>query len=303
MERLSFEAITTAKPISFKVGPDEREFYLHGALVASLSEPLNAIINGSFAEASTGVVAWPDVDEASFVHFTQFAYTGSYHVQEIPSVKPSDDIAAGGSDELVPSPPPDQGERATEWAAENISNSGGDLTVGIKKKKKKTSSMWVGGDAFGTRAPQQLSFQQHFQVVFDEAFAEKKPPELVSDQSSSMPKDSNSTRCYSYGDIFMAHATLFVFADCYQIDQLANAALGNFHRSLTGSNAEAGDIVQLFEYCVETPVPDALWQLVLVYITCNFKLIWSNARFQELLKKDSNRMHELLSTIFEVVAI
>lgn len=103
MEVMSFEAyvyskaqvfsadillrISSARPILFKIGPKKREFFIHSALVASLSPSLKQLVDGPWAESTSGVVEWEHVDEATFVHFCQFAYTTSYDVQQSPSVR------------------------------------------------------------------------------------------------------------------------------------------------------------------------------------------------------------------------
>lgn len=53
---------------------------MHSALVASLSRPLDRLVNGWFVEALGGSVSWPSVDEATFILFSRFAYTGDYSI-------------------------------------------------------------------------------------------------------------------------------------------------------------------------------------------------------------------------------
>ena len=65
-------------PFKFLVGPSAKEYFIHRGLVASLSGPLNALVNGGMRESHEGCVIWDDVDEDVFQRFAQFAYTGSY---------------------------------------------------------------------------------------------------------------------------------------------------------------------------------------------------------------------------------
>lgn len=51
---------------------------LHSALVARQSRSLNALVNGGMREASERCADWEEVDEQTFVRFSQFAYTGDY---------------------------------------------------------------------------------------------------------------------------------------------------------------------------------------------------------------------------------
>lgn len=77
---LCFDRILRSKIFKFLVGPNEKEFIVHEAVLHELSEPLRVLLGGPFKEARESTVAWPDVDENTFVRFVEWAYTGSYHV-------------------------------------------------------------------------------------------------------------------------------------------------------------------------------------------------------------------------------
>ena len=60
-------------------GPDEIEFTLHSALVASQSPKLARLLNEQFIEALEHRVKCPYVDQETFVRFSQYLYTGWYY--------------------------------------------------------------------------------------------------------------------------------------------------------------------------------------------------------------------------------
>ncbi|KAG5753345.1 hypothetical protein H9Q70_004014 [Fusarium xylarioides] len=71
-------SIATSKVFVFIVGPDHTEFTIHAALVAKLSPVLNVLVNGPFKEALEQRVEWTDLEEAVFLSFWEFAYSGDY---------------------------------------------------------------------------------------------------------------------------------------------------------------------------------------------------------------------------------
>ncbi len=92
-----------SSPFKFVVGPDEREFTIHSALVAAQSPSLDALVNGHMKEASEQCVKWDETDEHTFVCFSQFAYTGDY----------------SGTEQLIPIP---RGEEVEDSVASQPRN-------------------------------------------------------------------------------------------------------------------------------------------------------------------------------------
>lgn len=73
-------SIASSVPFRFLVGPNQREFTIHSALLSHQSPVLDKLVNGGFAEAAEKCVKWDSVDEDTFVRFWQYAYTGKYTV-------------------------------------------------------------------------------------------------------------------------------------------------------------------------------------------------------------------------------
>lgn len=76
-----------SKVFTFVIGPDEKEFNIHAAALSGLSRPLSVLLEGPFKEARECRVAWPEVDESTFVRFSEWAYTRDYVVAE-PVISP-----------------------------------------------------------------------------------------------------------------------------------------------------------------------------------------------------------------------
>lgn len=55
---------------------------VHRGLVASVSKPLERLINESTTEAQNDEVILKDVDQTTFAYFCQWAYTGSYNPED-----------------------------------------------------------------------------------------------------------------------------------------------------------------------------------------------------------------------------
>ena len=60
------------------VGVSRKVFTIHSAVLEPLSRYFVVLINGPFLEAQEGIVEWPDIEEETFIAFSQFAYDGDY---------------------------------------------------------------------------------------------------------------------------------------------------------------------------------------------------------------------------------
>ncbi|KAK7957976.1 hypothetical protein PG988_012824 [Apiospora saccharicola] len=78
----AFAAFTKSHIITFVIGSGATEFYLHADAISRLSKPLQALINGGMREAKEGRVVWDDLDDDTFIRFTQWAYTNDYETPE-----------------------------------------------------------------------------------------------------------------------------------------------------------------------------------------------------------------------------
>ena len=72
------DSILASRPFEFFIGTNERLFTMHSALVAHHSQPLHALVHGKMLESNQGKAHLADVDEHTFVRFSEFAYSGDY---------------------------------------------------------------------------------------------------------------------------------------------------------------------------------------------------------------------------------
>ncbi|KAE8423583.1 hypothetical protein BDV36DRAFT_279106 [Aspergillus pseudocaelatus] len=63
---------------TFSVGPNRKDLIVHSGPLADLSPTLHTLMNGEMIEAKVRRVEWPDVDEDTFVRFTEYAYLRDY---------------------------------------------------------------------------------------------------------------------------------------------------------------------------------------------------------------------------------
>ena len=87
-------SIISSTPFKFLIGPDSKLFTVHAALVAYHSKPLGVLTNGPMSEAKEGCAFLEDVEESTFVRFSQYAYTGDYTAADPDIVLDSSMIAA-----------------------------------------------------------------------------------------------------------------------------------------------------------------------------------------------------------------
>lgn len=82
MTNTTLNSIIVSDIFTFVVGTNGKEYNVHGSAISRLSKPLGVLINGDMREAKEKRVNWPDVDEKTFVRFTQWAYTKTYVTEE-----------------------------------------------------------------------------------------------------------------------------------------------------------------------------------------------------------------------------
>ncbi|XXG99412.1 hypothetical protein Hte_005751 [Hypoxylon texense] len=225
---------------TFVVGPARREFTVHAGVFARLSDPLDVLINGNFAEAADKSVVWEDVDEATFDRLRQFAYCGDYNCAKPEPLKPvvvpvvnvteSDDgERQGGSGEnpsvAEPQPKPKFkfiGEKYPHrrhkyrWKLPySISNMYQDLSnnqeVTITRKRKYAN--FTNEICHDDKANMARAFALWFNISGQGHSAARK--KLVYDSLEGEP-------FRNYKDLLFCHAELHMLADRYCIDKLAD---------------------------------------------------------------------------------
>ncbi|KAJ0125355.1 hypothetical protein J7T55_006701 [Diaporthe amygdali] len=84
----------------FVIGEGKTEFRVHGKNILVLSKPLDALLAREMKEAQDCRIEWPDVDEGTFVRFSQWISTQDYDPAE--PVTETEDVNAGYLSALLP---------------------------------------------------------------------------------------------------------------------------------------------------------------------------------------------------------
>jgi hypothetical protein len=236
--------IASSKPFRFTVGANKREFTIHSALVARQSPRLEALVKGSFSEARDGHAVFDPVDENIFALFVEYAYTGHY----------------GGVDQCTPRPfyctDEDEALEEEEWASES------GLGPSSDNKRPSKRRLWI---RFIRRT-------REFQRSRAEA-----EPELGQAVGGAAARPSI--------DDLLQHAKLYIFADYYGIYGLMDLALNHLGQALTAFEFRARDtgvILAMLRFCYDTPAPEALKSLIVLYAACKAEILWKDKGFQEL---------------------
>ena len=230
------------------------------------------------SEAETGSAVLEDVDENTFVYFSQFAYTGDYTVLNASS--PSDTAA----DEI-------QHDLLLAADADFIIGEPSDVSFGSynrglsarKKAKMKKTSL----------------HRMDEPILMEGAIEETKSKEVLWKEfqalsyfSPELPLETDSVN----SEKLLAHARIYVFADRYIIGPLKNLSLDKLHHSLVAyaqSASQVGGIVELLHWtyantCDSSPGSpvDQLRSLTVHYTACSIETLAESEEFEILLKEN-----------------
>ncbi|KAG9764826.1 hypothetical protein KCU73_g784, partial [Aureobasidium melanogenum] len=265
---LDFRRILSSEPFRFLIGKDKALFTLHSHVPVGQSEPLLALVNGGMVEAQEGCAWLEDTDEATFVQIGEYLYTGDYtptepfdlldelHVREESigshaqmimkrDILNDDAISAAAEVEVRSEQLPEEPiSQASDWG----------FCRSIKKEKRKYKKghdpvLWdVDGVPGGptvepSRSKRELLWDE-FVHSFDSYDQDLRPRQNMEPHED-------------YSAVFLGHAQLYVFADKYDIQQLAKLSLSKLGHTLAGFNVfneRIDDVVELLQFCyVNTP--------------------------------------------------
>ncbi|KAG5979967.1 hypothetical protein E4U55_004526 [Claviceps digitariae] len=91
-----------------------------------------------------------------------------------------------------------------------------------------------------------------------------------------------------YSEFFIAHAKVYIFADYYGPENLADLAMQKLHQALCGfrlSRERFNDVLALVRFCYDRPAPDKLKKLVVSYIAGIVDTEIAAACLKEILKE------------------
>lgn len=239
-------------------------------------------------EAKIGSAQLPDIEPATFIRFTEFAYTGGYSSpMAIKIYEPANSTttACRRADYIsqkaqLPKPTPSQAQE-------------GDNPI-VKPNLNRTSL-----GEFASRASKpasEITLWQSFQA------AAVQPAGWVF-------KRNLVDRTLNFSPVFLAHAQLYVFGDRYDIGTLRDLALQKLrcHLSFFTLHAERiDDVVDLLKYTYENTADldsgmDALRDLVTDYVVCHPATVGKNLRFLTLLEEPGKLARDVMSKTLALV--
>lgn len=254
------------------VGSSKKQYSVHAAAFSRLSDPLEVMLNGPHKESQTMRVEWPDVDERTFVRFTQWAYTKSYDTEE------PDFILDQSSIELL-SPTNDQCEKneeskdikAFEQPIYSLQSWKQTATVNeacsncaLQFETCRCGSTFHGSFSCCNSRPPKKS-------LLVAKFLDKDNTDYPTTASVFEPR-RNKECCEDYSGVFMCHAKLYVLGDVYDIPQLRQLSLHRLHatlREFTLYPSRLNDIAVLTRYIFDnTQSHDKIREMIILYYTC-----------------------------------
>lgn len=252
---LTFDRSLTSKPVRFIIGPSKKEYFVHSKNIAAMSPALDVLVQGQMREAIDGVVECEDVDEDTFLRFAQFAYTGNYE-----TVDPTLPEAADNEHESDPVTVEQENDGFSSIFAPDR-----------KKKKKKATFTW----------DEEVRPSTKHDKLWNGFLTRNYDP----GPTGSHTADKNNSSGQYFAGVFLAHARVFIFADCYGVMQLEQLSLHKLHQTLSLFNMYEdiiGDIIELVCFAYEQDTPESLRELVAHFAACHMEKLWMHPDFQDL---------------------
>ncbi|MCJ1392038.1 hypothetical protein MMC18_004905 [Xylographa bjoerkii] len=268
---------------------------IHSALVAEQSPALRSLVTGNMEEARTGHVTWDDVDEETFARFAQFVYTGDYSPASHILLEPDIHVPPESEDNAIRIPevePPSEEPIQDVLYDTPVVEDRWEGFGGIKKSKK------------SEKKPHKSSAKRL-------SFHDRKYPLPA---SSTCPAErcmarANTSALEDYTSVFLGHASLYTFAEKYDVEALRSVVLNKLHATLcvfTPYEARYGDILELLQFTYKkTPTRaqlDPLRELVTQYIAYEAKEVIHTERCMSLVEEGGELARDLFAMLLIRVA-
>ncbi|KAG6361876.1 hypothetical protein INS49_010105 [Diaporthe citri] len=271
----AYEDIIGSDVFTFVIGPNGKEYNVHGTAISRLSKPLGVLINGDMCEAKEKCVKWPDIDEKTFVRFAQWAYTETYVTEEPDILLGHSLIESPNAPSMTPALP---NRKTSEMPLYSL------ITANSTQYQKK---QYCWNQVCGW--PSDVPEMPH--KIFDQAIRRVLIHEFLDTSGTTYPTSTsvfsarrNIEGCEDYTGVFLCHAKLYVMADTYDIPSLKQLSLHRLHATLkefTLYPSRFNDIAALAKYVFENTVPeDKIRDMITLYYAC----IVEDARKQDSLK-------------------
>lgn len=269
-------------------------------------------------EAKEGCALLEDVDEDTFVRFSQYAYMGDYIAAEPETLLSPSTIGYTESDTPIPrlidSTPMEAGDVAADAVADVVPHASVEEVVYTETSPPTPPSEPF--SMFGTSARRNRKSKGHkifkqdisFEAVESTtrskkselwtAFRNKTYPNFV---STFRPR-KNRESCEDYTEVFLCHARLYVFAEKYDIEPLRNLCLHKLQDTLvkfTLYEERVGDIVELMRYAYSNTADrsgsmDGLRSLLAHYAACVIEDLAQSDKFELLFEEFGSLARDLV---------
>ncbi|KAJ3494868.1 hypothetical protein NLG97_g3796 [Lecanicillium saksenae] len=265
--------LAASEPFTFAVGEARREFTIHSAIVAKQSQILHKIVHGPFLEGTTRKITWTHVEEATFICFWQYAYTGDYSIPDTDAAeKKSIGKGTAGDEQIVAS-------TSTESPAMLTIDTPTAVRVYVSPESEPEpdpdDDPWVPaqGSKKKTKPAKILSKLERQWANFTLLRRQAETREA----SEPGPSDPGRTLLY--------HAKIYTLADCYGVLHLMTLSYNKLHEALISMKDEPTltEFVELAQFCYESPAPHDLRQLIIAFTACQVEKLWLLDDFQALL--------------------
>ncbi|RYO96420.1 hypothetical protein DL764_007468 [Monosporascus ibericus] len=303
MATASFQSILESKLVQFVIGPEKKEFLVHEYAVSSLSKPLDRLLNGQMKEATEGRVVWDDMDEAAFVRFIQWAYSGSYTDPEPVIFTDSSVIATSTAED---------GKVAKNATA--TAGAGSSVTIALEEDAESVVS-FVHRPSCSLCYPTVPIYPSSRRPKCEKCPDPRKKRQMVNGfissslyacSTHSSPPRQNKKYDENYALVFLAHARLYVMADKYDLPQLSELALHKLWATLkifTPYPSRLGDIVCMITYAFhsfsESAEGDKMCDMLVHYSGCIYENLTANDGFKTLVEEYPLFTHGLMKKIAE----
>jgi hypothetical protein len=256
------DSFVGSHPFRFLIGPEKKAFYVHTELVTQHSSALGAMVSGQMAEAKESCATLEDVDEGTFVRFAEYMYTNDYSVPDPVTVQMASTEEYEGS-------------------------------FGKKNKNKATKgNPWHTEEVPEEPTEEPPSEDPQHECKKDQLWSEFTEKAHVRHREPWEPRQ-NKESCEDYTQVFLCHASLYVFSDRYCIEPLQELARQKLRLTLsrfTLFDERVSDIVELVQYTYANTMEheegiDKLRNLVTDYVICQIEAIAKNKNFITLLQE------------------
>lgn len=259
------------------------------------------------SEAQAGCAWLEDVEESTFIRFSQFAYTGDYNAADPEILLSSSNIAS-----TIPEPPTIETDSPVAFEEPvMLTISPPTMAPDGEEAEKPINLEQISHYASKSRRNKLNKFMYHYNTEEGTLSSRReqlwKIFESLTYNVPGAPKYSfhprkNLESCEDYKDVFLSHARLYVFAEKYDISPLKMLSLSKLHKTLsvfTLWKERVEDIVALIRYSYANTVHrpssnDPLRLLVIHFATCVVEKLVKSSEFTALLEEPGELASDLV---------